>query len=131
MLSVVAAVVLAVHGAIHLIGFVVSWQLGVVQGFGYRTTVLAGLIDVGPVGIRGVGAVWLLVAVGFVLAGFAIWRGEPWAVGLSAALAFGSLTLCVLGLPDSAAGIVVNVAILAVAAYVLMIGTGAMPFVSR
>ncbi len=131
MLSIVSAVVLAVHGAIHLIGFVVPWQLGTVEGFQYRTTVLAGLIDVGPAGIRAVGAVWLIVAVGFVVAGFGVWRGEPWAVGLAVVLALGSLVLCVFGLPDSSAGILVNVGILAAAVYVLMTGPGPSLFVSK
>ncbi len=75
MLSIIAAIVLAAHGAIHVIGFVVPWQLASVDGFPYRTTVLAGLIDVGPVGIRAIGAAWLLIAAGFVLAGVAVWRG--------------------------------------------------------
>ncbi len=131
MLSIVAAVVLVVHGAIHLIGFVVPWQLAAVEGFQYRTSVLAGLVDVGPVGIRAVGAVWLIVAAGFVLAGFGVWRGEPWAYGLSAALALGSLVLCVVGLPETAAGIVVNVGILAMAAYVAVAGLPGASFASK
>ncbi len=129
--SIVAAVVLAVHGAIHLIGFFVPWQLATVEGFPYRTTLLAGLVDVGPAGIRAVGALWLLVAAGFVLAGFGVWRGEPWAVGVAAGLALGSLVLCVFGLPDAAAGIVVNVAILAAAAFLLVIDTGTTSLTSK
>lgn len=38
-----AAVVVAAHGVIHLIGFVVPWRLADVEGSPYRTTVLAGV----------------------------------------------------------------------------------------
>ena len=122
MLSLVAAVVLAIHGLIHLIGFVVPWQLATVDGFPYRTTLLAGALDVGGAGARAVGGLWLVCAVGFVVAGFAIWRGEPWAIPLAVGLALASLVLCVLGLPESAVGIAVNVAILVVVACLVLTG---------
>jgi hypothetical protein len=63
----------------------------------YRMTLLAGLLDVGGVGARSVGALWLVCAVGFVVAGVALWRAEPWAMPLVVGLALGSLVLCVLG----------------------------------
>jgi hypothetical protein len=122
MLSIAAAVVLTVHGFIHLIGFVVPWQLATVDGFPYRTTVLAGLLDVGGTGARAVGGLWLACAVGFVVAGFALWRGEPWPMPLIVGFALASLVLCFLGLPESVLGVAVNLAILAVAAYVVFIG---------
>ncbi|HEY4753596.1 MAG TPA: hypothetical protein VIH37_09935, partial [Candidatus Limnocylindrales bacterium] len=65
MLPFLAAAVLAVHGLIHLIGFVVPWGLAQVDGFTARTSVLAGAISVGDAGARLVGVAWLLVAVGF------------------------------------------------------------------
>ncbi|HEU5205188.1 MAG TPA: hypothetical protein VFU17_12910 [Candidatus Limnocylindrales bacterium] len=120
MLQISAAVVLAVHGLIHLIGFVVPWQLATVDGFPYRTTVLAGYLDVGEIGARVVGGLWLACALGFVLAAFALWRGERRAMPLVVGLAIASLVLCVLGLPGSEFGVVVNVAILAVAAYLVL-----------
>ncbi len=118
--SLAAAVVLIAHGVIHLIGFVVPWQLASLEGFAYRTTLLGGTLDVGSAGARAVGVIWLLIAVGFVVAGIAVRRGDSWALNLTVALAFGSLVVCVLGLPDAAAGIAVNVAILGVAAYVVV-----------
>ena len=56
--------------------------------------------------------VWLVLAVGFVVAGVAAWRREAWAAPLTAVLAIGSIVVCALGLPEAAFGIVVNVAIL-------------------
>jgi hypothetical protein len=47
----VAAVVLALHGVIHLIGFVSPWRIISLEGFAYRTTVLSGAQDIGDVGV--------------------------------------------------------------------------------
>jgi hypothetical protein len=115
-LQVIVAAGVAIHGLIHLIGFVVPWNLATVAGFPYRTTALDGAIALGDGGARTVGVVWLACAVGFVIAGFGIWRGEPWALPLTAALAVVSIVVCVLALPEAVAGIVVNVVILGVVA---------------
>lgn len=107
------AAVVAAHGIVHLIGFVVPWRLAEVEGSPYRTTVLGGAADLGDVGARLVGLVWLACAVGFVVAAVGIARRTSWAIPLSAALATLSLVVCVLGLPETTAGIAVNMAILA------------------
>ena len=117
----IAAVLLAVHGLIHLIGFVVPWGITQVEGFPYRTSALAGAIVLGEPGARLVGVVWLVLAVGFVVAGVATWRRAAWAAPLAAVLATGSIVVCVLGLPEAVFGIVVNVAILAVLGWVAVV----------
>ncbi len=113
MIRILAAALLAVHGLIHLIGFVVPWGIAQVEGFPYRTSALAGTLALGESGARLVGVVWLALAVGFVVAGVAVWRRAAWAAPLTAVLAVGSIVVCTLGLPEAVFGIVVNVAILA------------------
>jgi hypothetical protein len=112
------AAAVAAHGLIHLIGFVVPWELAALAGFPYRTTVLAGGADVGGLGVRLLGIVWLACAIGFVVAAAGIVRRAPWALPLTAILALVSLVVCMVGLPETAAGIVVNAAILGGAAWV-------------
>jgi len=114
----IAAVVLALHGVIHLIGFVSPWRIASVEGFAYRTTVLGGAQDVGDVGVRLIGLVWLGLTFGFLAAGYAVWRRKPWAAGLTGVFAVVSLVVCVAGLPETAAGVAINVAILALVSYV-------------
>jgi hypothetical protein len=108
-----AAGVVAAHGLIHLIGFVVPLGIARVDGFVDRTTALNGLVELGEAGSLVLGVTWLLLAVGFVVAGVGLWRGRAWASSLTAGLAIASIGVCVLGLPETAAGIVVNGAILA------------------
>ncbi len=115
-----AAALLAAHGLIHLIGFLVPWQIAQVEGFAYRTTALGGSVELGTIGAQLVGLAWLAIAVGFVVAAVGVWRRSAWALGLTGALAIASLLVCVLGLPETVAGIVVNVAILAAAAWLAL-----------
>jgi hypothetical protein len=117
-LQVIVAAVVAIHGLIHLIGFVVPWNLATIAGFPYRTTALDGAIALGDAGARAVGVVWLACAVGFVIAGFGIWRGESWALPLTASLAVVSIVVCALGLPEAVAGIVVSAVLLGLVAFV-------------
>jgi hypothetical protein len=113
-----AAVLLAGHGLIHLVGFVALWQIAPVEGFAYRTTALGGAVQLGEAGAAIVGLAWLVIAAGFVVAAAGTWRRRAWAVGLTASLAIASLVVCALGLPETAAGIVANGAILAAAGWV-------------
>ena len=117
----IAAILLTLHGVIHLIGFVTPWRIATLEGFAYRTTVLNGALDVGDAGVRVVGLVWLCLTPGFLAAGCGVWRGERWAAGLTGVLAVVSLVVCLLGLPETFAGIAINVVILAVVAYVVFV----------
>lgn len=119
MLRIAAAAVVAAHGLIHLIGFVVPWGISSVEGFAYRTTALGGAVALGDTGARAIGFVWLACAIGFVVAGLGIWRRATWSLPLTAALAVVSIAVCVLGLPETSAGIAVNAAILGTVALVL------------
>ena len=116
MIRIIAAAVVAGHGLIHLIGFVVPWGLAEVEGFPYRTTALGGAVALNDAGARAVGIAWLVCAVGFAVAGLGIRRRAPWALPAAAVLAVASIVLCVLGLPEAVAGIVVNAVILGVVA---------------
>jgi hypothetical protein len=107
-----AAIVVALHGVIHLIGFVVPWRLATIEGFTATTRALNGSLPVGDIGARLIGLAWLVLAIGFVVAGVAIWRDRSWALSVTAALAAASLVVCVLGLPEAAAGIAIDLAIL-------------------
>jgi hypothetical protein len=113
-----AAVILALHGLIHLIGFVSPWRIATLEGFSYRTTILGGAQDVGDAGVRLIGLVWLGLTLGFLTAGYGVWRGKPWAVGLTGVLASASLIVCIVGLPETAAGVAIDGVILATVSYV-------------
>jgi hypothetical protein len=110
-----AALALAGHGAIHLIGFVVPWKIATVDGFAYRTSVLGSSFDVGDAGARALGIAWAIVAAAFVATAVAAWRHARTAPGAAASAAVASCVICALWLPETAAGMAVDVAIVAAA----------------
>ena len=112
-----AAAVLALHGLVHLIGFVVPWRLAKVEGFAYRTTAFDGVIELGETGALVIGLAWLAIAVGFVIAAVGVWEARAGAIPLVGLLAAASLAVCVMGLPETVAGIVLDVAILGAVAW--------------
>lgn len=109
----IAGLALALHGAIHFLGFVVDWRLAQLQELPYRATVLAGHVALDTASIQIVGLLWLLAALSFMVVGVGLaWFGRPWRVPLASVAIF-SLVLCILGWPDSAFGALIDVAILA------------------
>lgn len=111
-MRIVFALLFLIHGIAHGVGFVVPWRLADFEEMPYTTTLLAGRLEVGAVGIRLVGILWLLVGVAFLVVGVAAWTRQAWWPQLAGGLAIVSLMLCVLGWPESRIGLVVNLTIL-------------------
>ncbi len=110
---IVATIVLVLHGLIHLMGTVAYLQLGVIQQLPYKTTVLGGRWDLGASGIAVYGALWAVAAIGFVVAALAFWFGwagwQPLLLGVTLL----SLALTALDWNVAFAGVILNIAILA------------------
>jgi hypothetical protein len=108
--------VLLVHGAIHLLGPAMAWRLASIDGLPYRTAVLAGALDVGAAGTWLLGLLWALISVAFVVAGVLVMRAAPGATTTTAVVSTLSLLLCLLWLPETVAGAVIDVVVLLVLA---------------
>jgi len=110
---IIAAIVLVLHGLIHLMGTAVYMKLAPVQGFVYKTTLLGGRWDLGAGGMALFGALWLVPAIGFVVAAVALWLGATWWQPLLFSVTLFSLALTALDWNIAFAGVVVNLVILA------------------
>ena len=104
-LTIIAAIVLILHGLIHL--------MGTVKGLSYKTTLLGGRWDLGEGGITVFGALWAVAAVGFVVAALALLTGWSWWKPVLIGVTLFSLVLTSLDWGVAFAGIVVNLGILA------------------
>jgi hypothetical protein len=111
-MRIALAVLLALHGIAHMVGFIGSWHLNPAAGIPYKTTLLAGHVDVGDVGIRSMGILWLLAAIAFLVAAAGTALGTQWWVKTVAVVATVSLALTVLQWPEARIGLFVNLAIL-------------------
>ena len=112
MLNVVVAIILLMHGLAHLPGFERPWKLS--ARFPYRTTILAGRLDVGDVGAKVVGVLWLLLVIDFAIVAWAAYVGAAWWPLGALAAASGSLLLCLVDWPEMSIGVVIDVALIVV-----------------
>jgi len=117
-----ACAVLAVHGLIHLLGTVVYLRVAAIDGFAFKTTLLAGRVDVGEAGIRIFGALWILPAAGFLVSAAGLWFGWWWGIPTVVASTVASLLLTTLDWKIAFAGTIADIAIVTVLLYA---GSGA------
>lgn len=111
-MRVVMAVLMVLHGAAHIVGFLTSWRLVTPEGRAYKTTVMAGHVDLGSVGIHAFGVLWLATAVAFWLASLAAFADRSWWMPAALSAALVSLFLSLVALPESRIGVPINVAII-------------------
>jgi hypothetical protein len=108
-LNMVAAAILVAHGLAHLVGFVGAWRLS--PQVPYKTTILAGRMDLGSLGTKIVGLLWLLLAIDFALVAWGASAGAAWWPLAAVATALTSLVLCLLAWPDAMYGAFVDAGI--------------------
>ena len=120
------SVLLAAHGIAHLVGFAVPWRLLSSPEMPFKTTLLAGRVDVGDAGIRVVGVLWLLIAIGMVASAAGLALHAQWAESMVLPVVLVSLVLCLFELPQARIGLALNVGLVLMFLLHPTTGTGAM-----
>jgi hypothetical protein len=110
----VLAALMALHGVAHLVGFAGAWQLAPAKEIPYKTTVLAGHVQLGDAGIRVMGVLWLVAALAFVVTAGGAALNAPWWTRGAVIAALASLVLTMVEWPEARIGLFVNLAILGV-----------------
>ena len=111
---IISAIVLGLHGIIHLIGTAVYMKLTEIQGCSYKTTLLGGRWDIGENGIRIFGVLWIVPAVGFIVAAVALLAGWDWWRSVLVPVTLFSLVLTILDSSIAYAGVIINIVILGI-----------------
>jgi hypothetical protein len=106
-----AAIGLAVHGLIHVLGFAATWRVGRITAVSAIPTLPGGLTE-GSAPVRLLGLLWLVALAGFVVAAIGIIADFPWWKHEAAASALLSLILCIAWWKDAKAGVAIDVVIL-------------------
>ncbi len=112
-MRIALGVILFGHGFAHLVGFVVSWRIATLRELPYKTSVLADSVNVGNLGIRVVGILWLVTALAYAVCGIGVLTRVHWWLPVTMIVAAVSFFLCIIGWPDSRIGVFVNIAIMA------------------
>jgi hypothetical protein len=101
------------HGVAHLVGFAGPWRLADLEGVTFQSALFDGRLRVSERTMRGLGLLWLLLAIGFLVSGAAALAQTGWWSMAVTAISAASLLLCVANWPAARIGFVVNVLILA------------------
>lgn len=102
------AFLLVAHGIAHMVGFAVASKLGHFPELPYKTTLLAGTVDIGDTGMRFMAMAWALLAVTFAVAAAGLALRQPWWT-LAAWSAIGASALvCLLNWPEARIGLALN-----------------------
>lgn len=112
-MHIALAVILFGHGFAHLVGFVVPWRIATLKEMPYKTTVFADSVNVGDLGIRVMGILWLIAAFAFAVSGIGVLARLPWWLPVTMIVAVFSFFLCIIGWPDTRFGLFINIALIA------------------
>jgi hypothetical protein len=104
----VAIVIVALHGLIHLMGFVAYWPLGEIAELPYKTTFLNGRFTLSQSGVRLFSVLWLLAAVGLVGSAMSLVTEQSWWLPLMFAAAVISLVITVLDWSNAFRGAILS-----------------------
>ena len=111
-MRIAIAVVMMLHGIAHLVGFAVPWRLAPAPGGVYPRALFDGRLVIGEAGMRAVGVVWLLLALGFLAVGAGAVMARAGWVEAAIGVALFSLMWCLVGWPEARLGAVMNTALL-------------------
>lgn len=112
-MRIVLALLLAAHGIAHFVGFAVQWKLMTSPDIPYRTTIFGGAIDIGDLGERVLGLLWLTAGSAFIAAAASWVAGARLAAPNTVAALVLSFVLCMADWPQTRIGMAVNVVIAA------------------
>ena len=127
-LQIILAAVTVIHGLIHLLGFVAYWPLAKIAELPYKTNLLSGRLELGAGGIRFYSALWLLTALGFVIAAIALAARWPLWAPLTLGAVLISLVLCILDWGAAFRGAWIDVAFLLILGVVFGLRVQPTPF---
>lgn len=102
------AFLLLAHGIAHMVGFAAAWKLGNFPELPYKTTLLAGSVDIGDSGIRLMGIAWVAVAAAFAAAAIGLALRQPWWSPAAWWTIGFSIAICVLNWPEARIGLAFN-----------------------
>jgi hypothetical protein len=113
-LSISLAVIAILHGLIHLMGFLAYWPLAKIPDLPYKTSLLDGRLELGAGGMRLFSLLWLLAALGWVVAGALLAFGRPAWAPLMLGATLLSLVICILDWGVAFRGALVDLVLLLV-----------------
>lgn len=112
LVPIVIGTFVLLHGVVHLMGTASYLKLGTISDMPYKTSILGGRVDLGKTGIGIFGLLFLVSAIGFVVAAIGIWTGWAYWPAVLMAVATFSLVLTLMDWSVAYVGATINLIIL-------------------
>lgn len=109
-MRIVFACLLLAHAFAHLVGFFGAFRLG--RRIPYRTTILDGSVDVGDIGVKLMGLLWLAIGLAIAVAGVAALLDTSWWKLLTISTISASFVMCLLEWPAAKIGGMIDLVVL-------------------
>jgi hypothetical protein len=93
---------------VHILGFLIFFEITEVDTLQYSTKVLGGRFDIGKMGIRVLGIIWLLIMAAMIVSGVGLLLGTSWWYSLALWSTVASTVVTILGWPDTRYGLLIN-----------------------
>ncbi|MFC2156301.1 hypothetical protein ACFLT9_00560 [Acidobacteriota bacterium] len=110
-MKIVVAIFIFIHGFAHIVGFLAYWKILKNPDMPYKTTIIFDKVNVGDVGMRILGVIWLLTAVAFAYVGYGVLTQMPLWLSYAWIVTAISMALCISGWPETKFGVIANVLI--------------------
>ncbi|HPN38370.1 MAG TPA: hypothetical protein PL041_08195 [Melioribacteraceae bacterium] len=108
MVNIIFIIILVAHAIAHLPGFVMSFKLAKIKELPYSTKVFFKKIEIGEIGIKIYGLIWLVLSLIFFTAVILIIFEMPVFKITIITASILSFLISVLGLPETKFGIIIN-----------------------
>ena len=105
------AAILGLHGVIHVLGFLSTWQMGAFTAVSATPLYPSGLATGSPV-VLVLGVLWLITMAAFLLAAIGVVLRVAWWKSVAVSAACVSLVLCIAWWNSAWFGVLIDVAIL-------------------
>lgn len=111
-MQIAFAILMGLHGLAHMPGVLSSWRLKEFPDVPYSTTLFRGGLEIGESGRKIAGLLWLLTALGFLIASYGAVTAADWWWWAALMTSIASLILSAAELPAARVGLLVNAVIL-------------------
>lgn len=94
---------------VHILGLLIFFEITEIETLPYSTKVLGERVDIGYIGIRLLGIIWLLILIAMVAAGIGLLLGTSWWYSFALWSTVASTVVTILGWSDTKFGLLINV----------------------
>ena len=112
MINTIFTIILLIHAIAHLPGFIMAFKLAEIKELPFSTKIFFKKIEIGEIGIKIYGLVWLVLSIIFFVSVLFILFDKPVYKDTVLVASLLSLIISIGGLPETKYGVIINLLII-------------------